>query len=82
MHYFSLTYPLGERWYLSPAQDASGGNPPQARRTPGRRRRPPTFDPAFPGRVHACDPRMKLIVVLQDPVERAYSLLPDGTGDA
>ena len=36
------------------------------------------FDPRSPERVHAFDPEMKLIALLRDPIERAYSRLSDG----
>lgn len=31
------------------------------------------FDPRVPERVHAFDPRLKLVAILRDPVDRAYS---------
>ncbi len=77
LHYFSLKYPLGERWYRSQFPLATwspvirlrvGGRPAVGEATPAY-----LFDPRSPGRVHAFDRRMKLIVVLRDPVDRAYS---------
>ena len=77
LHYFSLTYPLGERWYLSHFPLAT-----RAAATRVRRRVPLAvgestpaylFDPRSPARVHAFNERMKLVAVLRDPVARAYS---------
>ena len=77
VHYFSLTYPLGERWYLShfPLKTRAAATRLRhgARLAVGEATPAYLFDPRSPGRVHAFDPRMKLIVVLRDPVERAYS---------
>ncbi|HEU0303312.1 MAG TPA: sulfotransferase domain-containing protein [Gaiellaceae bacterium] len=69
VHYFSLTYPLGERWYLSHFALRGVSRPAAVgESTPAY-----LFDPRSPARVHAFDPRMKLVAVLRDPVERAYS---------
>ena len=77
VHYFSLTYPLGERWYLShfPLRTHAAATRLKhgARLAVGEATPAYLFDPRSPLRVHAFDPRMKLIVVLRDPVERAYS---------
>jgi hypothetical protein len=77
VHYFSLTYPLGERWYLShfPLETLAATTRLRhgTRLAVGEATPAYLFDPRSPGRVHAFEPRMKLIVVLRDPVERAYS---------
>jgi hypothetical protein len=77
VQYFHRHYEKGERWYRSRF--------PLAARARLVRRRvgvPPAvgetspdylFDPRAPARVHAFDPRMRLVAVLRDPVERAYS---------
>lgn len=70
LHYFSLKYPLGEHWYLShfPLKATHRSVLAVGEATPAY-----LFDPRSPARVHAFDPRMKLVVTLRDPVERAYS---------
>jgi len=70
LHYFSLKYPLGERWYLShfPLKATHRSEIAVGEATPAY-----LFDPRSPARVHAFDPDMKLIVTVRDPVERAYS---------
>jgi Sulfotransferase domain len=77
MHYFSLKYPLGEQWYLSHFPLATskamvrlrhGATPAVGEATPAY-----LFDARAPARVHAFDPRMKLVAVLRDPVDRAYA---------
>jgi hypothetical protein len=77
LHYFSLKYPLGERWYLSHFPLATSALATRVRRgaslAVGEATPAYLFDPRSPGRVQAFDPRMKLVVVLRDPVERAYS---------
>jgi len=77
VHYFSLGYPLGERWYLShfPLETLAATTRLRhgVRLAVGEATPAYLFDPRSPGRVHAFEPRMKLIVVLRDPVERAYS---------
>ena len=69
VHYFSLMYPLGERWYLSHFPLRVITRPlAVGEATPAY-----LFDPRSPARVRAFDPGMKLVAVLRDPVERAYS---------
>lgn len=77
VHYFSLRYPLGERWYRSqfPLRSRtaivrlrSGARPAVGEATPAY-----LFDPRAPSRVHAFDPEMRLIAILRDPVDRAYA---------
>ena len=77
VRYFSRTYDRGDRWYRAQF-------PLRARRVLGRLQvgvwpavgeASPQylFHPLAPARVHAFDPLMKLIAVLRDPVDRAYS---------
>ncbi len=77
VQYFNQLYDGREGWYRSQF-------PLAARSWAVRRRlgvRPAIgeataayiFHPRVPERVHAFDPRMKLIAVLRDPVDRAYS---------
>jgi Sulfotransferase domain len=77
VHYFSLKYPLGERWYLSHFPLATHAATARLRNgvrlAVGEATPAYLFDPRSPSRVHAFDERMKLIAVLRDPVERAYS---------
>jgi Sulfotransferase domain len=77
LHYFSLKYPLGERWYLSHFPLATTSLPQRLRNSGhvavGEATPAYLFDPRSPARVHAFDPGMKLVVALRDPVERAYS---------
>jgi len=77
VHYFSLKYPLGERWYLSHFPLATRAATTRLRTgvriSVGEATPAYLFDPRSPGRVRAFNADMKLIVVLRDPVERAYS---------
>ena len=76
VHFFDENYPRGERWYR-------GHFPTAAYRSLVRRRRgvaltgesSPCYllDAAAPSRVAGLIPRVKLLVLLRDPVERAYS---------
>lgn len=77
VRYFSRTYERGEDWYRAQF-------PLRTRRVVSRLRvgvwpavgeASPQylFHPHAPERVHAFDPAMKLIAVLRDPVDRAYS---------
>lgn len=77
VRYFNRFYANGESWYLA--------HFPLAARTAAVRRRVGVapavgeasavylFDPRVPERVQAFDDRMRLIAILRDPVERAYS---------
>ncbi len=77
VQYFTKYYARGERWYR--AQFPLVTSAWAARRRHGVR--PAVgeataaclFDPRSPGRVHAFDQEMRLIAVLRDPVERAFS---------
>lgn len=71
MHYFDFHYGCGERWYRAHFvpqawSDVRGLQTGEA--SPEY-----LFCPAAPQRVAAFDPGMKLIVMLRNPVERAYS---------
>jgi hypothetical protein len=76
VHYFDFAYHRGPGWYRSHF-------PPRFRAEGVRRRErveaaigeatPYLFWPAAPRRVHETDPELKLVVILRDPVERAYS---------
>jgi hypothetical protein len=73
--YFDFNYGRGEDWYrghfpLSPDYRRKGREAPKAifDSTPNY-----LFDPRVPVRLHDFDPNAKLIVVLRDPVRRAYS---------
>jgi hypothetical protein len=77
VRYFNRFYSRGDAWYLAHFSLALRG-----RAVRGRVRVAPAvgeasavylFDPRVPQRVHAFAPEMKLIAVLRDPVERAYS---------
>jgi hypothetical protein len=77
VRYFNRFYERGEAWYLA--------HFPLAAHAAAVKRRIGTapavgeasavylFDPRVPERVHAFDPQIRLIAVLRDPVERAYS---------
>jgi Sulfotransferase domain len=77
VRYFNRFYAKGDAWYVAHFPLAFRG------RVAGRRlENPPAvgeasavylFDPRVPERVHAFDPGMRLIALLRDPVERAYS---------
>jgi hypothetical protein len=77
LHYFNNAYGRGEAWYLSHfprriegaiARRRLGVRPVVGEATPAY-----LFHPRVPRRVHEFDPHLKLIAVLRDPVERAYS---------
>jgi hypothetical protein len=77
VQYFHRYYEKGDRWYRSRfplavraavVRRRTGVIPAVGEASPDY-----LFDPRVPARVHAFDPRMKLIVVLRDPVDRAYS---------
>ncbi len=76
-HYFEENWHRGEQWYRShfptdrrrQAMQRRHGAPPRA----GEAAPLYMFHPLAPGRVHDLMPRARLIVLLRDPVERAYS---------
>jgi len=77
VQYFHRYYQKGTLWYRSrfPLEARAAlvhrrfGVPPAV----GETSPDYLFDPRAPGRVHAFDPDMKLMAVLRDPVERAFS---------
>ena len=75
--YFNRSYAEGERSYLACFPLALRAVVVRLRRgvwpAVGEATAAYIFDPRVPERVHAFDPRMKLIAVLRDPVDRAYS---------
>jgi hypothetical protein len=73
-HYFDFNFSRGERWYRGQFPLKAGlrrGSPELhaiVDATPGY-----LFDPRTPSRLHAFAPQARLLVVLRDPVERAFS---------
>ena len=70
VHYFDFYYPCGEAWYLAhfvPERWLLDGQ------LTGEASPEYIFSPFAAERVAAFDPDMKLIVMLRNPVERAYS---------
>ena len=77
VQYFHRYYEKGDRWYrarfplairAARVRRRIGVAPAVGETSPDY-----VFDPRAPSRVHAFAHRMKLIVILRDPVERAYS---------
>jgi hypothetical protein len=76
-HYFEENWHRGEQWYRShfptdrrrQALERRHGAPPRV----GEAAPLYMFHPLAPGRVHDLMPRVRLITLLRDPVERAYS---------
>ena len=77
VQYFHRYYEKGDRWYRARfplatrgafVRRRAGAIPAVGETSPDY-----LFDPRVPARVHAFDPHMKLIVLLRDPVERAFS---------
>jgi len=77
VQYFSKFYDQGEDWYLAyfPLELRGGAARLRAGTRPavGEASATYLFHPRAPERVHNFDPRMRLIAVLRDPVDRAYS---------
>lgn len=73
-HYFDVNYPRGLRWYRSmfPTQPRRAGSRPAPALT-GEASPYYMFHPLAPGRIAATLPGVRLIAVLRDPVERAWS---------
>jgi len=67
IHYFTMHYSRGPRWYATHFQAAQRGQC-RGEITPFY-----LFHPDAPQRIHAFHRRMRLIVLLRDPVERALS---------
>ena len=73
VHYFDFQYDKGRRWYLAHFPTATSrfrgnGRPVTGEATPYY-----LVHPLAPQRVWEFNPAMKLIVILRDPVERAFS---------
>lgn len=73
VHYFDFQYDKGRRWYLAHYPAATSrlkcdGRPVTGEATPYY-----LVHPLAPQRVWEFNPAMKLIVILRDPVERAFS---------
>jgi Sulfotransferase domain len=75
--YFDHNYALGDGWYLSHfpygwrrhlVRHRVGADPAVGELSPDY-----LLDPRVPERVHRFDPTLRLVVLLRDPVERAYS---------
>jgi hypothetical protein len=77
VRYFNRFYANGEAWYLAHFPLALRGAAVRrrigVRPAVGESSAVYLFDPRVPARVHAFDPAMRLVVLLRDPVERAYS---------
>jgi len=77
VQYFSKFYAEGEDWYLAyfPLELRGGAKRLRAGVRPavGEASATYLFHPRAPERVHAFDPALRLIAVLRDPVDRAYS---------
>lgn len=67
VHYFDLNYPRGEAWYRAHF-GRTGETGLNLDASPYY-----LFHPAVPARLHALLPDAKLVVLLRDPVRRAYS---------
>jgi Sulfotransferase domain len=77
VQYFTKYYARGEAWYRAQfplvthehaVRRRLGVSPAVGEATAAC-----LFDPRSPERVHAFDPEMKLIALIRDPIERAYS---------
>jgi hypothetical protein len=77
VHYFDVAYENGSRWYLGHfprrTQIEQLSEKLGAPAVTGEASPYYMFHPAVPGRIAADLPEVKLIVLLRDPVERAYS---------
>jgi hypothetical protein len=77
VRYFSLFYGRGEAWYRAHFPLALHALAVRVRTgawpAVGETSTTYLFDPRAPERVHRFSPRMKLVAVLRDPVDRAYS---------
>ena len=77
VRYFSRVYDRGDGWYRAqfPLRARRLSRRAQVGVWPAVGEASPQylFHPLAPARVHAFDPGMKLIAVLRDPVDRAYS---------
>lgn len=67
-HFFDINYPRGPQWYFSRFE-----KPRDGWRTTGEASPYYMYHPAAPERIATTLPEVKLIAVLRDPVERAWS---------
>ncbi|GAA3200710.1 sulfotransferase domain-containing protein [Actinocorallia longicatena] len=83
--YFYANYARGEAWYrshfatekrLDRLEAETGSRPVTGEACPYY-----MYDPRIAGRVHAMMPELKIIVLLRDPVKRAYSHFWERTGE-
>ena len=77
IHYFDLRYPRGDAWYTShfPSRPYKAMLSRRAGQTVLTGEGSPyyLFHPAVPSRVGTTIPNVRLIVMLRDPISRAYS---------
>jgi len=77
VQYFTKYYARGERWYRAQFPLVTHARAVRRRLgispAVGEATAACLFDPRSPERVHAFDPAMKLIALIRDPIERAYS---------
>ena len=77
LHFFDQNYERGKTWYEAhfsrPAATAQHHHPRRQQQQFGEKTPWYCFDPRCMARVVADYPQMKLIVLLRDPVTRAYS---------
>ncbi|MCD0447816.1 sulfotransferase domain-containing protein [Actinocorallia sp. API 0066] len=83
--YFYANYAEGDDWYrshfateaeLDRAEARTGVRPLTGEACPYY-----LYDPRIPGRVHAMMPELKAVILLRDPVKRAYSHFWERTGE-
>jgi len=67
IHYFNLFFDRGEGWYLAHFPFRS------TKHLTGEASPDYMFHPDSPERIHSFNPNMKFILLLRDPIERAYS---------
>lgn len=70
VHFFDRFYGRGERWYhtMFPSPRQLEGGKVTFETTPAY-----IYNPDIAARIHRYDPRMKLILMLRNPVDRAFS---------
>lgn len=73
LHFFDLDYSNGVEWYRSQFGAARATRPWRRRPRTGEATPYYLFHPLAPARIASVHPRAKLIALLRNPVERAYS---------
>lgn len=75
VHFFDRKWHQGERWYRAffPTTAQMTARPKGVRPVTGEASPYYLFHPAVPARVHALLPGVRLIALLRDPIDRAYS---------